>query len=193
MKSNEYKRQARLTLSPVKIAKAGIRANINKKSKVNIGHALIGVVSEVGELQDTLSRFLTGATQLTDDLRKDAREELGDVLYYVAIGAKELKLKLPTSTKKVKLHGTITEQVLALNYFSTALSGLYKKQYYGEQIPLDRVTELWENLIQQVWGVCFTLFGEPPATIMEENIAKLHQRYGGSEWNAQGSAHLKAA
>lgn len=192
MKSNEYKRLVRVTLAPVKTAKAGIRSNLRKAAIVNIGHAISGVTSEISELMVELKPFLLGE-QLTDAVRSAARPEFGDLLYYVAVGARDLKVKLPSSTKKVRDKSTITTQILALTDLQEKLLGLQKKQYYGQEFDLDAIKATWEQLVERVWSLSLTLFNEPPAEMMAENIVKLKTRYPDAQWDAAAVANKNHA
>ncbi|QZI85721.1 hypothetical protein CPT_Summit_065 [Stenotrophomonas phage Summit] len=177
MKNPLYRKNVTATLS-VKPAKVGLRQMLRKQKTLNLGHALVGLGGEIGEVVLALTPFVLGASQLNADLKAKARPEFGDVLYFTFVAGKMLKAKLPASTKKVKLKGyTISEAVLKLNEFGTLFVGQYKKVYYGLELDEAKIAELYGEFVELLWAVIYTLYGEGPAAIMEENIAKLAAKY----------------
>lgn len=178
MKAAAYRKYVATRISPPKIAKAGIRRNIRTRRMVNIGHSIIGVNTESGELMQGLHPYLTGASQMRDEFKVNAREEMGDMAFYLLGSlAKELKVKVPSTTKKVKLSGTLTENILLLNGLCTDMLDVHKKAYYDRDYDLVRLADRVALAITYYYGVCFALFGEPPAQILTENKAKLDERY----------------
>ena len=193
MKNPLYRKNMAATLS-VKPAKAGLRQMLRKQRTLNLGHALVGIGAESGEVVTALMPFITGASQLTAKLKADARPEFGDVLYFTFLGAKMLKLKVPSSTKKVKLKGkTITEAILFLGQMGSEFVGSYKKLYYGLELDEKHVGEELEKFIQLLWAVIYTLYNEAPASIMEENIAKLAAKYPGQVFTTEAAVAAEAA
>jgi hypothetical protein len=137
MKVSEYAKMVMGTVS-VKDAKTGLRAMLSNKRTLNLGHAIIGVNTEIGELTVATTPFLIGTKPYFDSDGKlkaeyaaDITEELGDTLWYTILGAKMLRMKVPSSTKKIKPTMLPTELVLKLNEISTELLSLFKKTYYG--------------------------------------------------------------
>lgn len=192
MKNPLYRKNMMATLS-VKPAKAGIRQNLRKQKTLNLGHALVGIGAEVGEVLKALGPFVSGASQMTSELRAAARPEFGDVFYFTFLGAKMLKMKVPASTKRAKLKGvTITEALLHLNELGTEFVGDFKKIYYD--MPLDEaaITARLESFIQLLWGIVYTIYNEPPAAIMEENIEKLAAKYPGQVFSTEAAAAADA-
>lgn len=132
MTNANYRRGVFLTLSQ-KPAKDGIRRLSQNQKQVNLYHAIVGISTEMGETFKALRPYVTGAHGLTDDMRKQAFEELGDVLYYIFVAAKVLQHKVPTLSRKVKLHGTITEALVDMNILAADMLDMVKKQFYGPQ------------------------------------------------------------
>ncbi len=111
-------------------------------------------------------------------MKVNAREELGDIGFYLlGMLTRELKMKVPTTSKKVKLGGTLTENIMLLGGLATDLLGVYKKAYYGQVYDLDRLKDRTALAVSYYYGICFALFGEGPAALLDENKAKLDQRY----------------
>lgn len=192
MKTNEYRKSIMPKLS-VKEAKAGIRQMIRKKNVMNLGHALVGIDSEIGETMIELSPYLLGH-QLNDHIRAAARPEFGDIGFYLVVACKQLKIKLPSSTKKLKLHGkTTSEALFDLQRLGTKLISAYKKVYYGQELNQQKVSDLLNELIPLYWQLCYTLFGVTPSEVFAENAAKLDARYKTGVFSTEAIAAKDAA
>lgn len=187
MKNPLYRKNLMATLS-VKPAKAGLRQMLRKQKTLHVGHAFIGLGAETGEVIETLTPFICGASQLNSELKQKARPEFGDVFYYTYLAAKFLKVKVPSSTKKVRLKGmTITEALLKLSADGSDFVGMYHKMYYGLAIDEEKAKAKLEAFISLLWGIVYTLYNEPPAAILEENIAKLAQKYPGQVFSTEAA------
>lgn len=137
----EYRRRVFMTLSQ-KPAKEALRRVAPNTKQVNIMHAVIGINTEIGETIKGLLPYLTGASQLKPEFRKNAMEELGDTLYYVFVLAKILKVKTPALSKKVKLKtGTLTDAILHLSVHATDMLDQVKKTFYGVEVKTVHVPE----------------------------------------------------
>lgn len=178
MNAAQYRKYVAGKVSPPKQAKAGIKAMMRTKKLLNIGHGIEGFAGEIGELMQGLHEYLTGASRLKEEMKGNAREELGDASFYlIGMLAKELKLKVPVTTKKVRLDGTLTANILLLGGLATDLLDLHKKRYYGLEYDLDKMRERAQLAVTYVYGICFSLFGEPLEGLLDENKAKLDARY----------------
>lgn len=137
MKVSEYSKMVMSTVS-VEHAKIGLRTMLGNRRTLNIGHAIIGVNTEVGELMVATADYLAGQPifqsdgALSADVGANVREELGDIAWYTMLGAKFLKVRMPASTKKIKPTATPTELLLKINGVSTELLSLFKKTYYAK-------------------------------------------------------------
>jgi hypothetical protein len=115
---------------------------------------------------------------LTDDgWRKNAREELGDIMFYMTWVCGILHVKLPTPTKLVKLAGTPADNLLTLNGLAIDLLDVHKKLYYGRTHDEEKAKEIMAKFVPLYYGVCNQLFGNAPVAFMIENQAKLSARY----------------
>lgn len=178
MKAAEYRKYVAGKVSPPKQSKGGIRAMMRTLKLLNIGHGIEGFAGEVGELQQGLHDYLTGASQLREDMKTNAREELGDASFYLlGMLAKELRLKIPSTTKKVKLDGTLTSNILLLGHLGTDLLDAHKKRRYGLHYDIERMQERAQLAVTYLYGICYSMFGEPIEQILVENQAKLDARY----------------
>lgn len=131
MENSIYKANVFKTLS-VKPAKAGLRYVSRNTNRTNIMHAALGLVTEAGELVEGLTPYILGAERLSEKMKINAFEEMGDLGYYMMVLAKTLKIKLPTSSKKVRLKGmTRSAAILEILRLSSAMANLGKKVFYG--------------------------------------------------------------
>ena len=84
MTFNEYQKQALLTAAP-------------KTKKNELFHLLLGLVGEAGEIAEKMKKIVRDhdSNEIKID-RADIEKELGDVLWYVAVLADYLDIKLET-------------------------------------------------------------------------------------------------
>lgn len=126
-----YRKNVFKTLS-IKPAKIGLRHVAKNTLRTNVFHASIGLGTEGGELVAGLASYITGSSRITPEMLVNAFEEMGDLGYYMSVLCKCLKVKLPASSKKVKLKGmTRSEAVLKLMSYTAAIADLAKKNMYG--------------------------------------------------------------
>lgn len=134
MELSLYRKNVLKTLS-VKPAKLGLRSVASNTHATNIMHCSIGFHTEISELVVGASAYILGSSRLTDAIKLNLFEELGDALYYTTVLAKELKIKLPASTKKVKLKDmTRGGALLTLLSLATDIGDLAKKNFYGPKM-----------------------------------------------------------
>ena len=131
MENSVYKSNVFKALS-IKPAKLGLKYVSRNTSRTNVMHACLGMVTEAGELIQGLTPYILGASKLTDPMKVNAFEEMGDIGYYMMVLAKTLKIKLPTSSKKVRLKGmTRSAALLELLSLCVSMSNMSKKVFYG--------------------------------------------------------------
>lgn len=135
MDSATYTRNALKTLSQGP-AKLGMKFVARNKVHLNVFHTITGIHSELGELVTALGSYIVGAAKLSEPMKMHAAEECGDVLYYVATAARTLKVKMPSSTKKLRFKGITRSQALidgpdSLLGLSSRMADLVKKNFYG--------------------------------------------------------------
>lgn len=158
-------------------AKKGIKQNIRRRSTMNLGHYIVGFTGEVGELIEALLGVISGATTLLKADQTNVREELGDLLFYLVGACKTAKVKLPTSTKRVRLPGTRAENLLKLVVLSAHLLDCHKKIYYGRVYDQEKIKAVLKELVPLTWGLCVMLTESTPDQLMDENRDKLTARY----------------
>lgn len=188
MKAAEYRKYVAGKVSPPKQSRAGIKAMMKSRKLLNIGHGIEGFASEIGELQQGLHEYLTGASQLKEGMKTNAREEWGDAAFYLlGMLARDLKLKVPATTKTVKLDGTPTANIMLVGGLATDMLDAHKKRHYNLPYDLERLRERAQLAVTYMYGICFSLFGEPPAQLLLENKAKLDARYAKAAATAEAA------
>jgi hypothetical protein len=131
LENNVYRANVLKTLS-VKPAKLGLKYASRNTNRTNIMHAAIGLATEAGELVEGLTPYILGAERLSEKMKVNAFEEMGDLGYYMMVLAKTLKVKLPTSSKKVRLKGmTRSAAILEILRLSMVAANMAKKVFYG--------------------------------------------------------------
>ena len=131
MENSVYKSNVFKTLS-VKPAKLGLKYVSRNTNRTNVMHAAIGLMTEAGELLEGLTPYILGVERLSDKMKINAFEEMGDIAYYMVVLSKTLKVKLPTSSKKVRLKGmTRSAAILEILRLATAIANMSKKVFYG--------------------------------------------------------------
>jgi len=95
MNSREYQKLAARTESPADFV-LGRLENMGEYD-VRLWHALIGMSSEVGELMDQFKRFMFYRQPLDEC---NVIEELGDVLWYIALACNTLEISMEDVMRK---------------------------------------------------------------------------------------------
>lgn len=186
MQANAFKRAAALVANP-KDVKANLRLLPRKTPTALLVTSAIGLAVSVSDLELGLGKYVVGF-QLNDELKAQARTNLGPVYQHLFALAKVVKAKVPASGKKVKLHGeTTTEGLLKLHALSTALlavvqgltsgQGLTEKHELEEQV-VDYLKAKVEELIGELYAFTYTLLGIVPADVLVEQFELLKATYG---------------
>lgn len=169
MTPNEYQQLALRTESVPAILQTGRPQHDAKMTRLL--HAAMGICTEVGEL----AQAVTSVGYQRPLNKVNAMEELGDVLWYVAVGFDALGLPMPARPEDPgEQIGTLT---LELSAAAGALLDLLKKHlFYGK--PFDpraadaALAEVYRFTVAAVYELDYTL-----EHAMERNIAKLEKRY----------------
>lgn len=114
-----FRKNVMKTLTP-KQAKAGLRLVSKNTQRTNLLQASVNLVAHVGALLQSLTAYILGS-QFTAEERQAAASHFGDIGYDLTVLARLLKIKLPSSTKKIKLSGTRTSGLLQLASLSSLL------------------------------------------------------------------------
>lgn len=77
-------------------------------------YCTLAMGGETGELQNKVKKLMRGDKELTPEVRQDLLNELGDVLWYVAMTAYELgcPLEMVANMNLDKLHGRLDRGTL---------------------------------------------------------------------------------
>lgn len=106
------------------VATKGIKMALRTVSKntvrVQLTSATVALKGHTGRLLQTMSQYLLGLQQ-TQEMKNDATVVLGDIGADLTLLARVLKVKLPSSTKKIKLVGTRGAAILQLDSLATDL------------------------------------------------------------------------
>lgn len=140
MDNATYRKNVFKTLS-IKPAKLGLKLVSRNTNRTNIFHTSTGVATEGAEFVIGLTPYLLGISKLTDAMKSNAFEEMGDLGYYITALAKCVKAKLPGSGKRLKLKGmTRSEAVMQLFAATAEIGDLAKKTFYGpKMVEVERV------------------------------------------------------
>ena len=196
MDTNLYRNNLFLTHNP-KAPKSGLRRTAGNMKRTVISAAAMGVVTEVGDLIEVLSPYISGASHWNDELIGAALEEMGDIGYYLVKGAKFLKVKVPGARKKVKLVGRArTTALLELHSIATRIASIVKKNVFNgptftadgeldkettenlEAMRLEDLKSLWADALTLYWQLSFDMFQQPPAYVFDQSMNKLATIHG---------------
>jgi NTP pyrophosphatase (non-canonical NTP hydrolase) len=152
-------------------------------------HGIIGLIGEIGELKDGLTKdgVMNDEKHIKDNI-VNIREELGDMLWYVAIISDTLSIPIPDP--KVIVHTNLEIDMYSINRLdicdlmamtSYILDTHIKKSLiYGRE--LDKV-KMSEDVSSLIAGICLMVAAYyydskyPMEQCMEDNIEKLSKRY----------------
>jgi hypothetical protein len=112
MDASGYRKEV-VKLLPTSEAKRGLRVVSGNKRMLNISRSMVGTVSAISLVLTSTDRFILGY-QMDDSIRAQFRSALGELLFWSFAGAKELKVKMPATTKKVRPKATMTELLMQL-------------------------------------------------------------------------------
>lgn len=114
-----FRRNVGKTLIP-RPAKLALRTVAKNTMRTQIAQATVALKRHTGQLLQTTGQYLLGLPQ-TQEMKQDAFADLGDIGYDLTALARVLKVKLPSSTKKIKLSGTRGAAILQLDSLATDL------------------------------------------------------------------------
>lgn len=145
------------------------QTNIND----SLFHSAIGIQTEVGEIFEALY-IRTGELDSVN-----LREEIWDVMWYIAIACKkldfyELNFDTDFDTKK---YDSIQEYAHQLNYFSTEILDSFKKSlFYNKAFDRELLKERFQEIFM-LSGAFVEILGSDIRNICKINIEKLQARY----------------
>lgn len=147
---------------------------------IRLVHAHLGLSSELAEIEACLADF--------DDFDKvNFAEELGDMLWYVAVAADALERSMPVPDRvpeHISLRDTKRDLVVAVGMFADDLK---KHVFYGSPLREATMANQLQSVVDQINGLIelhasqLEEAGAPASfeEVMRANIAKLAKRYGG--------------
>lgn len=154
----------------------------------NISHSAIGIFTEGGEIASEIKRVVIYGRPMTDEMIAHIREEVGDVAWYVALGCDVIGRK---SGFDVEARAQdLTNIVLALSIACGAASGSAlclranagaTGELIGSFVEALDLTHDALNQLCRALNLDFDL-------VLEENIAKLRQRYPAAYSDAAAEA-----
>ncbi len=114
-----FRRYVSKTLT-TKSVKTAIRTVSRNTQRTQIAHATVALKGNSGRLIQNMSQYLLGV-QTSQEMKDEVFQTLGDIGYDLAVLARVLKVKLPSSTKKSKLIGTRGAALLQFDGLTTNL------------------------------------------------------------------------
>lgn len=137
MEAKDFKRNSFKTLNP-KAYKEGFRVVLKKRRDLNLATSVLATRSAVGHLMRDLQPFIVPGVQLNDTLRGKAKEALGTVLQHASNTAKLLKVKVPSSNRKIKPKHSPTLLLLECERIaSEMLDTVLASVQSGKVVPLN--------------------------------------------------------
>jgi len=176
MKTALYKRKVLQTVD-VKQTKAGLRHVARNTRRANVFKAVLGIATYTSNLILLHEHYLLEG-RLDEGKKMASENTLEWIAYNLAIAAHNMKVKIPTSTKKIRHKGTKGSLLLELLGDAQALletvslelnvSGT-KEEQLSEELSLHEVkTEQLQSYCYVFYQVCFAITGKPPAYIFSK-------------------------
>lgn len=119
MQIGTFKRHVSKTLT-IKGTKTALRTVSKNTARTHIAQATVALKGHTGRLLQVTSQYLLGM-QSTQEMKDESFVTMGDIGYDLTSLARVLKVKLPSSTKKIKLVGTRSAALLQLDSLTTNL------------------------------------------------------------------------
>jgi hypothetical protein len=119
MKIGMFRRVVAKTLIPKRI-KIAMRTTSKNTVRTLLARSTVALKVHTGQLLQTTGAYVLGAQQ-TQEMKDHALLDLGNIAYDLTVMARTLKVKLPSSTKKIKLVGTRGAALLQLDSLATNL------------------------------------------------------------------------
>jgi NTP pyrophosphatase (non-canonical NTP hydrolase) len=160
-------------------------------ASLRLEHAILGLTTEGGEFTTTVKRVAIYGKAISPEFIKHMREELGDTLWYVAIACDALEYSIPEYqylfddfdalplTQKLKL--VSFRLAIETGFIAFGLPNL------GDASSRESIMRGLLNIVCAVAHACDAL-GFKIEEIMDENIAKLKERFPDAYSNAAAEA-----
>lgn len=147
-----------------------------------LAHASLGLITEIGEIATEVKRMAIYGKPLDAERRAHIAEEVGDVLWYLAIGADALGFDMVQYVELVRRTDhddgtTLQWAAMGLAASSGTVAAEVGAEVVGSADRSDR--EIRESLINIFHGlkIVALVINVPIEQIMADNIAKLQARF----------------
>ena len=152
---------------------AALRTLIPKGLSFDLNHSILGLTTEIGEFATLVKRNVIYGKPFDEAMLTHAREELGDILWYVpcgmqALGTREL---FPLREVKSELAGCVRVMVMALGRLTTKVSAFEVDAWTAG------IVSEYGFIVGAVQRAAVLLNLGAMSDIYEGNIAKLRLRY----------------
>ena len=138
-----------------------------------ISHATLGLITEIGEITTEVKRMAIYEKPLDDARRAHIAEEIGDVMWYMAIAADALDYTLlePVPRETQDFEGAVFNLAGYAGNFASYIS------WVGEPGAIEYpLTGMVQGIAQELADLAH-LIGSDLATIGADNISKLRERF----------------
>lgn len=176
MDTAAFKRNAFKTLDPKRV-KEGVRASLRKKATVNLASSIAFAQEDASKLICELRPYVQGLVGITDEMRNKSRVTMGDLLRHTVNVAKILKVKVPSSQRKMKEIGTISAVLFDVERLSGELYEVYTDTLRGQPLNLDKAKIIVSPLLNNIFLLSWMLLKEPAANVMQAHIDRLIPLY----------------
>lgn len=165
-----------LTLTAPKTVKEGIRQTLRKQKLVHLTNSILGLRVEAGQLMNDLQPYVLGA-QLQDGMRVKACADLGRLLAHASNAAKLLKVKVPSSHKKVKPTATITGLLVRMDSVAGTLLQDYYEVYQGKTLDVEKIKTHLSELMPLIQQFSWAALNTSLAEVMASHVKTISGNY----------------
>jgi hypothetical protein len=184
-----------------KAIKASLRFYTRTVSQVLLVKSVVSLSRSVGELINIENSYLLGFPKKATD-SADVEFVLGEIGESIAILSKVLKVKLPSGNRKMRIKGTLADNLLELQSIAVCTLSCFESLVLG-QLPtlvvgageaasvevnkyaalenqlgvLKTVKANLEALIPLYWGLCYELIGKTPAYVLSLKMSRLAEAF----------------
>lgn len=113
----------------VRPAKLALRVSAKDSTRTNVANSVVSLKAHTGLLLQELGPYVLGE-QMTQEMKNDAQGVLGEIGYDLTVLCRVLKVKMPSSTKKIKLVGTRTAGLLQLDGLTTNMLAVVQRSIF---------------------------------------------------------------
>lgn len=158
---------------------------------LNLQHASLGLLSEVGEFVSIAKRVTIYEKEFTPEMRAHALEELGDVAWYCALAAKTLNVKLDHITLTIiEVPTDLAHAAMLLGICIAPIVTLVEAQRESVKAD-DYLVRIKESLGMTISAVMFIgAWLDPEYDLLGANIEKLAVRYPEQYTDAAAEARI---